>query len=260
MAMRRGRFEEADGGTIFLDEVGEMSLSMQAKLLRVLQERAFERVGGNTTIKVDLRILAATNRDLADMVAKGTFREDLYYRLNVMPISLPALRERMEDLPEIARHLAERIGSSQGRKVSLTETAVRRLLQHSWPGNIRELENCLERASVMSESGSIDADQVRIDRIRETQNHSPTPRSSSGISMAQHAGGSSSGNDYSPAPAMPSRAPVDVNDPGLDERERVVAALEQAGWVQAKAARLLGMTPRQIAYRIQTLNIEVKQF
>jgi Nif-specific regulatory protein len=177
-----------------------------------------------------------------------------------MPISLPALRERMEDLPEIAKHLAERIGSSQGRRVSLTEPAMRRLMQHKWPGNIRELENCLERASVMSDSGVIDADQIRIDRMRDSHSAN-SGHSAHGIhvphhGLAQpHAGG---GNGSSPSPA--SQPMVDVNDPTIDERTRVVAALEQAGWVQAKAARLLGMTPRQIAYRIQTLNIEVKQF
>jgi len=257
---RKGRFEMADGGTLFLDEIGEISPAFQAKLLRVLQEGELERVGGGRTVKVDVRLIAATHRDLEAAVDTGDFREDLYYRLNVMPISLPALRERMEDLPEIARHLAERIGNSQGRKVALTETAVRRLLQHSWPGNIRELENCLERASVMSESGNIDADQIRIDRIRDTPHHGHASRGGPGIAMVQQgAGGGGNNSDYAPQPA-PARTPLDINDPGLDERERVVAALEQAGWVQAKAARLLGMTPRQIAYRIQTLNIEVKQF
>ncbi|HEY6896954.1 MAG TPA: nif-specific transcriptional activator NifA [Rhodocyclaceae bacterium] len=237
---RKGRFEMADGGTLFLDEIGEISPSFQAKLLRVLQEGELERVGGGRTLKVDVRLIAATHRDLEAAVDAGDFREDLYYRLNVMPILPPPLRERMEDLPEIARFLAERIGNAQGRPLTLTEGGLRRLLQHSWPGNIRELENCLERASVMSENGSIDGDLIRIDRIRD-----PGPGAS--FNPAQVSLGA-------PAPT------VDINDPGLGERERVIAALEQAGWVQAKAARLLGMTPRQIAYRIQTLNIEVKQF
>ncbi|RTL48437.1 MAG: nif-specific transcriptional activator NifA, partial [Rhodocyclaceae bacterium] len=255
---RKGRFEMADGGTLFLDEIGEISPSFQAKLLRVLQEGELERVGGGRTVKVDVRLIAATHRDLEAAVDTGDFREDLYYRLNVMPISLPALRERMEDLPEIARHLAERIGASQGRKVSLTEAAVRRLLQHGWPGNIRELENCLERASVMSESGAIDADQIRVDRLRDSGSHGHS-HGRSGIGMSAVQLGSHDPH-HAPAAAPASRPPPDVNDPNLGERERVVAALEQAGWVQAKAARLLGMTPRQIAYRIQTLNIEVKQF
>lgn len=240
VAARRGRFESADGGTIFLDEIGEISPAFQAKLLRVLQEGELERVGGTRTLKVDVRVIAATHRDLEAAVDAGDFREDLYYRLNVMPIVLPALRDRMEDVPDLARFLAGRIGGLQGRKLSLTEGAVRRLSQYSWPGNVRELENCLERASVMSESGTIDADLIQIDRAREGGNSVlpvvPASRFVEGI--APH-----------PVPA-PSE---------LDERSRVIAALEQAGWVQAKAARLLGMTPRQIAYRILTLNIEVKR-
>jgi Nif-specific regulatory protein len=156
MAQRRGRFEEADGGTIFLDEVGEMSLSMQAKLLRVLQERAFERVGGNTTIKVDLRILAATNRDLADMVAKGTFREDLYYRLNVFPITMPPLRERGNDIIAIADYFVAKFAREMAIPVERISTpAINMLLCYHWPGNVRELENVIERAMLLAEDGVI---------------------------------------------------------------------------------------------------------
>ncbi|MDK9726231.1 MAG: nif-specific transcriptional activator NifA [Sterolibacteriaceae bacterium MAG5] len=239
---RKGRFELADGGTLFLDEIGEISPAFQAKLLRVLQEGELERVGGSRTMKVDVRVIAATHRDLEAAVDAGSFREDLYYRLNVMPILLPPLRERPEDVPDLARHLARRIGEMQGRPVAITEAAVRRLSQYPWPGNVRELENCLERAAIMSESGSIDADLIRVDRGREA------PAASAPV--------------FQPVAAPPSPVPAagDAADPGLDERSRVIAALEQAGWVQAKAARLLGMTPRQIAYRIQTLNIQVKQF
>jgi Nif-specific regulatory protein len=230
MAQRKGRFEQADGGTLFLDEIGEVSPAFQAKLLRVLQEGELERVGGTRTIKIDVRMIAATHRDLEADVQAGKFREDLYYRLNVMPIQLPPLRERMEDIPSIARHLIEKIGSQQGRQIELTDSAMRVLMHHDWPGNVRELENCLERAAVMSENGTIDRDAVLLTGIEETVSvSSSTPRG------------------------------VDLDDPNLDERERVIAALEQAGWVQAKAARLLGMTPRQIAYRIQVLNIKVRQ-
>jgi Nif-specific regulatory protein len=225
---RQGRFEQANGGTLFLDEIGEISPAFQAKLLRVLQEGEMERVGGSRTVKVDVRVIAATHRDLEAAVDTGAFREDLYYRLNVMPIALPPLRERPEDIPEIARHLIAKIGESQGRKLSFSEAAVRNLSHYAWPGNVRELENCLERAAVMSESGAIDADLILIDRPRESAAVAEMPR-------------------------------LDLDNPDLGERERVIAALEQAGWVQAKAARLLGMTPRQIAYRIQTLNIQVKQ-
>jgi Nif-specific regulatory protein len=230
MAQRKGRFEQADGGTLFLDEIGEVSSAFQAKLLRVLQEGELERVGGTRTIKVDVRVVAATHRDLEIDVENGRFREDLYYRLNVMPIFLPPLRERMEDIPSIARHLIEKIGGQQGRALDLTDSAMRVLMHHNWPGNVRELENCLERAAVMSENGIIDRDAVLLTGIEETVSvGSNTPRG------------------------------VDLDDPNLDEREKVIAALEQAGWVQAKAARLLGMTPRQIAYRIQILNIKVRQ-
>ena len=241
VAARKGRFEAADGGTLFLDEIGEISPAFQAKLLRVLQEGELERVGGSRTIKVDVRLIAATHRDLEAAVETGDFREDLYYRLNVMPILPPPLRERMEDLPEIARFLLERLGGIQSRPLTLSAAAHRRLAQHSWPGNVRELENCLERAAVMSMDGEIDADLIRIDKPR--------------------------GNGARPVPAAQAAAAGVVAaadgdvDPGAEqnERQRVIAALEQAGWVQARAARLLGMTPRQIAYRIQTLNIEVRQ-
>ncbi|MDD2884092.1 MAG: nif-specific transcriptional activator NifA [Dechloromonas sp.] len=240
---RKGRFEQAHGGTLFLDEIGEVSAAFQAKLLRILQEGEFERVGGSKTIKVDVRIIAATHRDLETAVEMGDFREDLFYRLNVMPLFLPPLRERIEDIPEIARHLLTKIGTDQKRKLTLTDMANRRLAAHDWPGNVRELENCLERAAVLSDDGRIDVDLIRFPSARERGSARPLRTATPAVNSAS-----------SPI------SDVDLNDPDLSERERVIAALEQAGWVQAKAARILGMTPRQIAYRIQTLNIEVKQF
>lgn len=239
---RKGRFEQANGGTLFLDEIGEVSAAFQAKLLRILQEGEFERVGGSKTIKVDVRIIAATHRDLETAVEMGDFREDLFYRLNVMPLFLPPLRERIEDIPEIARHLLTKIGNDQKRKLTLSDMAQRRLASHDWPGNVRELENCLERAAVLSEDGLIDVDLIRFPSSRERSSARPLKTATP------------------PGEMPPAASEVDINDPSLSERERVIAALEQAGWVQAKAARILGMTPRQIAYRIQTLNIEVKQF
>lgn len=229
LTQRKGRFETADAGTLFLDEIGEISASFQAKLLRVLQEGELERVGGVRTLRVDVRVIAATNRDLEMEVDAGKFREDLFYRLNVMPIMLPPLRERVEDIPEIAAFLVDKVAKMQGRPLSITDSALRILLHHAWPGNVRELENCIERAAVMSEDGVIDRDLILVSGVEER---------------------------VSP---MRGGAAVDLDDPDLDERERVIAALEQAGWVQAKAARLLNMTPRQIAYRIQTLNIKVRQ-
>ncbi|MDR3480016.1 MAG: sigma 54-interacting transcriptional regulator [Burkholderiaceae bacterium] len=156
VGLRKGRFEEADGGTIFLDEVGELTLPMQAKLLRVLQEKTFERVGGNTPIKVDIRILAATNRDLSEMVANNTFREDLYYRLNVFPITIPPLRDRGNDVIALADYFVIKFAAEMGidaRRISTP--AINLLLCYHWPGNVRELENVIERAVILSEDGVI---------------------------------------------------------------------------------------------------------
>ena len=242
---RKGRFEQAHGGTLFLDEIGEVSAPFQAKLLRVLQEGEFERVGGSKTVKVDVRIIAATHRDLETAVDMGDFREDLFYRLNVMPLFLPPLRERIEDIPEIARHLLNKIGSDQRRKLVLSETAMRRLASHDWPGNVRELENCLERAAVLSEDGEIDVDLIRFPSARERPVSRPVARPQAAPAPVA--------DPYMESP------PLDLGNPALSEKERVIAALEQAGWVQAKAARLLGMTPRQIAYRIQILDIKMRR-
>jgi Nif-specific regulatory protein len=233
---RKGRFEQANGGTIFLDEIGEISPAFQAKLLRVLQEGEFERVGGSKTIKVDVRVVAATNKDLEAEVQEGEFREDLYYRLNVMPIFMPALRERSEDIPDLSRFLVTKIGKMQGRELTLKDNAISRLMQYDWPGNVRELENCLERAAVMSEEGVINNLAINLSGLQSNQPAAAVQQDFS------------SNND------------IDIDDPDMDERERVIAALEKVGWVQAKAARLLGMTPRQIGYRIQTLNIKVQQY
>lgn len=152
VATRTGRFEEADGGSIFLDEVGELSLAMQAKLLRVLQEKTFERVGSNKPVKVDIRIIAATNRNLADMVANGTFREDLYYRLNIFPITIPPLRDRGSDIISLADHFVASYSKEQKKKVKRISTpAINMLMSYHWPGNVRELENAIERAVILSE-------------------------------------------------------------------------------------------------------------
>jgi Nif-specific regulatory protein len=229
---RKGRFERADRGSLFLDEIGEISSVFQVKLLRVLQEGEFERVGGMRTLKANVRIVAATNSDLETEVEAGRFREDLYYRLNVMPIYMPPLRERLDDVSALARFLLDKLAALQGRRLQITDSALRLLLRHDWPGNVRELENCLERAAVMSESGIIDRDVISLSGVMEQQ---------ISLKSAQNVEKSI------------------LDDPELDERERVIAALEEAGWVQARAARLLDMTPRQIAYRIQTLNIRMRK-
>jgi len=227
ISQHKGRFERAHEGTLFLDEIGDIPPAFQAKLLRVLQEGEFERVGGRRTLKVDVRIITATNVDLETQVERNKFREDLYYRLNVMPITLPPLRERTEDIPELAQFLVHKIAKKQNRKLQIKDSAIRLLMRYNWPGNVRELENCLERAAILCEGEVIDRSIISLTGLEEK-----IPQAS-----AQK---------------------IDLNDPNLDERERVIAALEQAGWVQAKAARLLNMTPRQIAYRIQRLKIELQ--
>jgi Nif-specific regulatory protein len=231
LARHSGRFEQAHRGTLFLDEIGEISPSFQAKLLRVLQEGEYERLGGTQTLQVDVRVIAATNRDLEQEVEENRFRRDLFYRLNVMPIFTPALRERKEDIAPLAVHLTRKLAQVHGRSIELTEGAIKLLTQHEWPGNVRELENTLERAAIMSDAGTIDTEAVISAGV-------PGERASGSL-----------------APPV-----ADLRDPTIDERERVLAALERAGWVQARAARLLGMTPRQVAYRIQILKIDVPRF
>ncbi|PMH44869.1 nif-specific transcriptional activator NifA [Vibrio sp. 10N.286.49.B3] len=236
---RKGRFEMADKGTIFLDEIGETSPAFQAKLLRVLQEQEFERVGGTSTISVDVRVIAATNRNLETEVATEQFREDLYYRLNVMPMYLPALRERTEDIPELSEFMLEKIGKKQQRKITIADSTLRHLMSYSWPGNVRELENTLERASIMCESGLITPEHISFPQSITSPTPTPTLMGS------------------------PSSPPLLNNttkeQKSADEKQTVIDALEQSGWVKAKAARLLNMTPRQIAYRIQIMDIEVKK-
>ncbi len=222
----KGRFERANGGTLFLDEIGDISPKFQAKLLRVLQEGELERVGGNRTIKVDVRFITATHVDLEAEVKAGKFREDLYYRLNVIPITLPALRERIEDIPELSTFLLKKLAKKQNRKLKITENAIRILMRHNWSGNVRELENCLERAAIMSEDNCIDSEIMNVIGFKESFKDDN----------------------------------FQENFDTLDEPERVIAALKQAGWVQAKAARLLNMTPRQIAYRIKIYKIKLQNF
>jgi formate hydrogenlyase transcriptional activator len=169
---RKGRFEQAHGGTLFLDEIGELPQEMQVLLLRVLQEREFERLGGTHTLQVDVRLVAATNRDLAEDVRAGRFRSDLYYRLNVFPVRVPALRERPEDIPPLVAHFAEKYGESFGRPISSIDRKTLDLLQsHSWPGNVRELENTVERAVILSRNGVLTIDP---DMLRDTSRASAT--------------------------------------------------------------------------------------
>jgi len=229
---QKGRFEAADGGTLFLDEVGELPLSAQVKLLRAIQERQFERVGGRRTVTVDVRLVAATNRDLEAAVAAGLFRLDLIHRLQVVELWLPPLRERPEDVPLLAERLLGELTAEHGRSLALSPSAVEALCRAPWPGNVRQLRNVLERLVVASPDDLVGPEQLEPLLAGQA---APAPRAAPGQAAAEE-----------PAPA--------------GEREQVVRALERAGWVQAKAARLLGMTVRQLRYRVGKYGIELTRY
>jgi Nif-specific regulatory protein len=244
---RKGRFEEASGGTIFLDEIGDIPLSTQVKLLRVLQERKFERLGENRTVAVDVRIIAATNADLERMVEEGRFREDLYYRLNVIPLFLPPLRDRREDIVPLLDHFVERYNREHGKNVSFSPDAVELLIEYRWPGNVRELENLVERAVVMARAAVIQAG----DLPRGVRTYRP------GTVLTSVAPPPEDGSTL-PPPASSSPGPRPAKEPASRaqylkelEKEELRRALEGAGWVIARAARLLGWTPRQVAYKMK---------
>jgi len=235
---RKGRFEQADGGTLFLDEIGDIPPSTQVKLLRVLQERCFERVGGNRSISVDVRLIAATHRDLEAMVRSGTFREDLYYRLNVVPITLPPLRERTEDVPLLITHFLVRFNRENRRRVSLGDDLLALMSSYHWPGNVRELQNCVERLVVMAER-----DRMTIDTVPPSlRGYFADMRH---VARDDRSGGMTAGKE---------RLPLGESLQEI-ERQRLLEALERAGWVQARAARALGLTPRQVAYKMRKYRI-----
>src|SRR4030043_602074 len=217
---RKGRFELADGGTILLDEVGDLPVNLQPKILRVLQEREFERVGGERTIKVDVRVGAAIGRNLEDLVSKGRFREDLFYRLNVVPIFMPALRERKEDILPITEHFLNRFNEENRKDVSISPKALKILAGYNWPGNVRELENAIERLVVMSGRDIMKPSDLPIN-IKL-----PSPE---GILQKES-------------------LKAGIED---IEKSSILDALERTGWIQAKAARIIGLTPRQIGYKMK---------
>ena len=172
VSQRIGRFEVADGGTLFLDEVGELPLEVQPKLLQVLQEQEFERVGGTRTIKVDVRIVAATNRNLAQLVEEKRFRDDLYYRLNVFPIQVPPLRERPEDIPALVRFFVQRLARPMNRRVEVIPSgALKALRRYTWPGNVRELANLVERAMILSKGRTLEIPLAELERRRHWPDH-----------------------------------------------------------------------------------------
>jgi two-component system response regulator AtoC len=189
IAQRKGRFEMADKGSIFLDEIGEMTLATQKKLLRVLQEREFERVGGNSTIKIDTRVIAATNKHLPEEIAEGRFREDLFYRLNIISIHLPPLRERKEDIPLLVEHFLNKFRSTpQAKPARMTQAALDRLLEHTWPGNIRELQNVIERAVILASGGVITNDHIDFSGSSLRSTIDITQRLRDGASLAELVG------------------------------------------------------------------------
>jgi DNA-binding NtrC family response regulator len=224
---KRGLFEVADGGTVFLDEIGEMVPGLQAKLLRFLEEKTFKRVGGSTDIHVDVRVVAATNRNLEDQVKHGKFREDLYYRLNVLPIALPPLRARADDIPRLVHYFIDNYNDEFRKRIRrVAPETMKRLQAYGWPGNIRELRNAIERAMLLSEGDELsDADFPLATGM--------VPRLGDGVQLPAH---------------------------GIDleqlERSLVVQALERSGWNQTRAATLLGVNRDQIRYRIEKFKLE----
>jgi transcriptional regulator with PAS, ATPase and Fis domain len=237
-----GRFELADGGTLFLDEIGEVPLEMQVKLLRALQESEFERVGGIKTLRVDVRLIAATNRDLKALIADGRFREDLYYRLNVVPISLPALRERREDIPPLVSHFVEKYNRRLGKKVErVEEEAMQLLLSYSWPGNIRELENLMER-SVLFADGPVILAASLPDSLRE-KGAAPTPVAALGPLGAIAAPSGASMKEI-----------VRLAQAEL-ERELIARALEETGGNVTRAAKKLQISRKSLQVKMKELGL-----
>ncbi len=253
---RKGRFESAHGGTLFLDEIGDISPAFQAKLLRVLQEREFERVGGNRTIRVDVRLITATNRNLEEMVTKGEFRADLYFRINVVSIFLPPLRDRRDDIPLLVEHFLQKFNRENKREFVVSTEAMQAMSRCYWPGNVRELENCVERLATMTR-GSV---------IRHAD--LPCQKGQCFSSVLRDYG-----KEHRSVPIVPQGQPVsEIPDEEMpessgetegaaepvSERDRLMWAMEKCGWVQAKAARLLNLTPRQMGYALKKYNIEIK--
>ena len=224
---KRGLLETADGGTVFLDEIGEMMPMLQAKLLRFLEERAFKRVGGAVDIRVHVRVIAATNRDLEDEVKRGRFREDLYYRLNVMPIVMPALRQRADDIPGLIAFYVDTYNTEFRKRIRrVAPSAMARLKTYPWPGNVRELRNAVERAMLLAEGDELTLDHFPVVEKRTADITESVSLPAAGIDLEQL------------------------------ERSLVVQALRRSGWNQTRAAALLGVNRDQIRYRIEKFKLE----
>ncbi len=226
VASKPGKFELADRGTIFLDEIGDVPGAIQVKLLRVLQEREFERLGSTKTLKVDVRLVAATNRDLRAALEQGTFREDLYYRLNVVPISIPPLREHPEDIPYLVDHFIVRFASESAKRISgITPAAMKLLTEFHWPGNVRELENIIERAMALSSGPKLDVDDIHLDV-------SPTKAEDAGVAF-----------------------PRDGMTLDQFENEIIREALRRSNGNKSQAARLLGLSRNALRYRLSQMGV-----
>jgi formate hydrogenlyase transcriptional activator len=236
---RIGRFELANGGTLFLDEVGELPLETQVKLLRVLQEREFEPVGSNRTVRVDVRIIAATNRNLSESVGAGSFRSDLFYRLNVFPLEVPPLRERRSDIPQLAMFFLSRCTRNLGKKMDgISEAAIERLISYSWPGNVRELQNAIERAVILSQGSILELGNDLIS-VSTSEAHGDKAQ---GVETTQ--------------PTEPPAALQTLEDV---ERAHICAVLQQTrGVIEGAngAAKTLGMHPNTLRHRMDKLGIK----
>jgi DNA-binding NtrC family response regulator len=226
---KKGQFEIADRGTLFLDEIGDMSIAMQAKLLRALQEKEVMRVGGSKPIKVDVRVIAATNRDLEAMVKESRFREDLYYRLNIIPIDIPPLRNRRDDILPLVDYFLKKHSVAAGRKIrGLTAASRNLLLTYAWPGNVRQLESALERAILLCEGDEIDIEDLPVE-IRQQD---------------------------TPATAFNFKLPPEGISFEDLERSLIIQAMEQTGWNITRAAKLLGLSFRTLQYRLEKFGIK----
>lgn len=222
-----GKFEQADTGTVFLDEIGDVPPSIQVKLLRILQEREFERLGSNKTRHIDVRVVAATNQDLRVALEQGTFREDLYYRLNVVPMNIPPLRERKQDIPFLAEHFIRKLAADSGSQVTcVTSAGLNKLMEYHWPGNVRELENAIERSLVMCTGTELDAADIKLDTARRQR---------------------PAGVDY----ALPDGMTLDQY-----EQEIIRDALRRAEGNKSQTARLLGLTRNALRYRLTQMGLE----
>jgi len=222
-----GKFEQADTGTVFLDEIGDVPPAIQVKLLRILQEREFERLGSNVTRHIDVRVIAATNQDLRAALEQGTFREDLYYRLNVVPINIPPLRERKEDIRFLANHFIRKLAPDAGRAVeSITDAAMEKLLNYHWPGNVRELENVIERGLILCNGKQLDVDDIKLESAARPRPQNDQHFLPEGLTLDQY------------------------------EQEIIREALKRADGNKSQAARMLGLTRNALRYRLTQMGLE----